>query len=201
MEQRSISFRSECFSTEFQFAMFGEKCARGMFSCFITWLLDGDEASCWVQWNARVFRLLLLLAAFGAADNDHDAKCAGSGNSGSGGILMGRLRPGRQLWWKQFGKSMKSWWNNRKKKTYLDEYFEKHKARGQSLCATFSGNLKKIGTNKFANAAYTKDSTNSLVFDLDVSMGKIVFHEKNHWKILTTFGPAIPIAKCPIPNA
>ena len=49
------------------------------------------------------------------------------------------------------------------------------------LCSIkLSGGLKKIGTNKFANAAYTKDSTNSLVFDLDVSMGKIVFHEKNH---------------------
>lgn len=49
------------------------------------------------------------------------------------------------------------------------------------LCSiNLSKSLKKIGTNKFANSAYTKDSSNALVFDLDVSMGKIVFHEKNH---------------------
>lgn len=35
--------------------------------------------------------------------------------------------------------------------------------------------LKKIGDNTFANAAYTKGAKNSLVFDLDVSMGNIVF--------------------------
>ncbi|MBA4053205.1 MAG: hypothetical protein C0490_00690 [Marivirga sp.] len=35
--------------------------------------------------------------------------------------------------------------------------------------------LKKIGENTFANAAYTKGAKNSLIFDLDVSMGNIVF--------------------------
>jgi len=49
------------------------------------------------------------------------------------------------------------------------------------LCSiNLSRNLKKIGPNKFANAAYTKDSPKALVFDLDVSMGKIVFRENNH---------------------
>jgi hypothetical protein len=37
--------------------------------------------------------------------------------------------------------------------------------------------LKKISENTFANAAYTKDAKNSLIFDLDVSMGSIVFKE------------------------
>ena len=49
------------------------------------------------------------------------------------------------------------------------------------LCSiNLSRTLKKIGPNKFANAAYTKDSPKALVFDLDVSMGKIVFRESNH---------------------
>ena len=49
------------------------------------------------------------------------------------------------------------------------------------LCSlSISHSLKKIGQNKFANAAYSKDSKNALVFDLDVSMGKIVFHEAKH---------------------
>jgi hypothetical protein len=49
------------------------------------------------------------------------------------------------------------------------------------LCSiSLSRNLKKIGPNKFANAAYTKESTKALVFDLDVSMGKIVFRDSNH---------------------
>lgn len=48
------------------------------------------------------------------------------------------------------------------------------------LCSlSLSTSLKKIGQNKFANAAYTADSKNAMVFDLDVSMGKIVFREKN----------------------
>jgi len=47
------------------------------------------------------------------------------------------------------------------------------------LCSiNLSRSLKKIGPNRFANAAYTKDSMKALVFDLDVSMGKIVFREK-----------------------
>ncbi|MFZ6010210.1 MAG: hypothetical protein ACOYXT_07645, partial [Bacteroidota bacterium] len=37
--------------------------------------------------------------------------------------------------------------------------------------------LKKIGENVFANSAYSKDAKNALTFDLDVSMGNIVFKE------------------------
>lgn len=49
------------------------------------------------------------------------------------------------------------------------------------LCSiNLSRTLKKIGPNKFANTAYTKNSPNALVFDLDVSMGKIVFRENHH---------------------
>lgn len=48
------------------------------------------------------------------------------------------------------------------------------------LCSiNLTRSLKKIGPNKFANDVYTKDSPNALVFDLDVSMGKIVFRDKN----------------------
>jgi hypothetical protein len=48
------------------------------------------------------------------------------------------------------------------------------------LCSiNLSRSLKKIGSNKYANAAYTRDSPNALVFDLDVSMGKIVFRESS----------------------
>jgi hypothetical protein len=44
------------------------------------------------------------------------------------------------------------------------------------LCSiNLSRNLKKTGPGKFANAAYSRDSRNALVFDLDVSMGKISF--------------------------
>jgi hypothetical protein len=37
--------------------------------------------------------------------------------------------------------------------------------------------MKRIRANTFANAAYREDATNALVFDLDVSMGNIVFRE------------------------
>lgn len=37
--------------------------------------------------------------------------------------------------------------------------------------------LKKINDNTFANAAYTKDPSHALTFDLDVSMGSITFRE------------------------
>jgi len=40
--------------------------------------------------------------------------------------------------------------------------------------------LKKVGENTFANAAYKKGARNSLVFDLDVSMGNIVFKQESH---------------------
>jgi hypothetical protein len=48
------------------------------------------------------------------------------------------------------------------------------------LCSVkLSRNLKRVSTNTYANAAYTADPTNALTFDLDVSMGKIIFREKN----------------------
>ena len=46
------------------------------------------------------------------------------------------------------------------------------------LCSVkVPSNLKKVAENTFANAAYSKSAKNSLVFDLDVSMGNIVFRE------------------------
>jgi len=46
------------------------------------------------------------------------------------------------------------------------------------LCSVkMPSGLKKIGENTFANAAYKKDARNSLTFDLDVSMGSIVFKD------------------------
>ena len=46
------------------------------------------------------------------------------------------------------------------------------------LCSlNLSRSLKKIGVHTFANAAYSKNAKNALTFDLDVSMGKIVFKE------------------------
>jgi len=38
--------------------------------------------------------------------------------------------------------------------------------------------LKKISDNTFANAAYSQNAKNALIFDLDVSMGKIIFKDK-----------------------
>ncbi len=50
------------------------------------------------------------------------------------------------------------------------------KIRDSWLCSVrLPSTLKKISENTFANAAYTKDAKNSLTFDLDVSMGNIVF--------------------------
>ncbi|GHM99113.1 hypothetical protein WSM22_06030 [Cytophagales bacterium WSM2-2] len=47
------------------------------------------------------------------------------------------------------------------------------------LCSVnLTHSLKKIGENTFANAAYTKSSKDVLTFDLDVSMGKIIFKER-----------------------
>jgi hypothetical protein len=37
--------------------------------------------------------------------------------------------------------------------------------------------FKKVSANVYANAAYTKDIKNSLTFDLDVSMGNIIFKQ------------------------
>ncbi len=48
------------------------------------------------------------------------------------------------------------------------------------LCSVnLSKSLKRIGDNKFANSAYTKNVKNAITFDLDVSMGKIVFKESS----------------------
>jgi hypothetical protein len=47
------------------------------------------------------------------------------------------------------------------------------------LCSIhLSRNLKKISANTYANAAYVEDPKDALTFDLDVSMGKIIFKEK-----------------------
>ena len=47
------------------------------------------------------------------------------------------------------------------------------------LCSvTLSKSLQRIADNTFANAAYEKNSSNALTFDLDVSLGKIIFREK-----------------------
>jgi hypothetical protein len=47
------------------------------------------------------------------------------------------------------------------------------------LCSVYlSKSLKKIGENTFANAAYSKNPKDAITFDLDVSMGKIIFREK-----------------------
>ena len=40
--------------------------------------------------------------------------------------------------------------------------------------------LKKISENTFANATYAKDAKNTLTFDVDVSMGSIVFKQKEN---------------------
>jgi hypothetical protein len=47
------------------------------------------------------------------------------------------------------------------------------------LCSIhLSRSLQKIGESTFANAAYLQNNKNPLTFDLDVSLGKIVFKEK-----------------------
>jgi hypothetical protein len=47
------------------------------------------------------------------------------------------------------------------------------------LCSVnLSKDLKKIGENTFANAAYSKNPKDAITFDLDVSMGNITFKEK-----------------------
>ena len=46
------------------------------------------------------------------------------------------------------------------------------------LCSVkVPASLKKISSNTFANAAYSRDAKNPLIFDLDVSMGSIIFKE------------------------
>ena len=47
------------------------------------------------------------------------------------------------------------------------------------LCNVNPGKtLKKVGENTFASSSYSADAKNVLTFDLDVSMGKIIFKEK-----------------------
>jgi hypothetical protein len=47
------------------------------------------------------------------------------------------------------------------------------------LCSVkMPSNLKKINENTFANAAYSKDTKNALIFDLDVSLGSIIFKDQ-----------------------
>jgi hypothetical protein len=53
------------------------------------------------------------------------------------------------------------------------------KIKDSWLCSVrMPGSLKKIGENTFANAAYSKTAKNALTFDLDVSLGNIIFKEK-----------------------
>lgn len=52
------------------------------------------------------------------------------------------------------------------------------KVKDSWLCSVkMPENLKKIGENTFASESYSKGAENALVFDLDVSMGNIVFRE------------------------
>ena len=54
------------------------------------------------------------------------------------------------------------------------------KIKDSWLCSVKMGRtLKKIGENTFANAAYTANAQNVLTFDLDVSMGNIIFKDLN----------------------
>jgi hypothetical protein len=47
------------------------------------------------------------------------------------------------------------------------------------LCSiNLSKNLRKISEHTYANAAYSQNPKDALTFDLDVSMGKIIFKEK-----------------------
>ena len=49
------------------------------------------------------------------------------------------------------------------------------------LCSVnLSRNLKRTGENTYANPAYGRNPKNALTFDLDVSMGKIIFKEKSN---------------------
>ncbi len=53
------------------------------------------------------------------------------------------------------------------------------KIRDSWLCSvSMPKNLKKIKDNTFVNAAYSNDSKGAMVFNLDVSMGNIIFKDK-----------------------
>jgi hypothetical protein len=46
------------------------------------------------------------------------------------------------------------------------------------LCSVkIPNDMKKVRNNTFANAAYSEDAQNALLFNLDVSMGNIIFRE------------------------
>lgn len=52
------------------------------------------------------------------------------------------------------------------------------KIKDSWLCSVkIPSQFRKVSENVFANAAYTKDAKNSLTFDLDVSMGNIIFKD------------------------
>lgn len=54
------------------------------------------------------------------------------------------------------------------------------KIKDSWLCSIkMPGNLKKTGSNTFANDAFLKNPDNALTFDLDVSMGNIIFKQTN----------------------
>jgi hypothetical protein len=53
------------------------------------------------------------------------------------------------------------------------------KIKDSWLCSiTLTDDLKETSANTYANAAYAKNPKNALTFDLDVSLGNIVFKEK-----------------------
>lgn len=53
------------------------------------------------------------------------------------------------------------------------------KIKNSWLCSIrLTDNLKEVSANTYANAAYAKNPKNALTFDLDVSLGNIVFKEK-----------------------
>ena len=55
------------------------------------------------------------------------------------------------------------------------------KIKDSWLCSVKMPNgLNKVSENTFSNTAYAKDPKNALTFDLDVSMGNIIFKEKQH---------------------
>jgi hypothetical protein len=52
------------------------------------------------------------------------------------------------------------------------------KIKDSWLCSVkMPGNMKKTGSNTFANEAFLKNPDNALTFDLDVSMGNIIFKQ------------------------
>jgi hypothetical protein len=55
------------------------------------------------------------------------------------------------------------------------------KIKDSWLCSVkIPSQFRKVSENVFANAAYSKDAPNSLTFDLDVSMGNIIFRESEN---------------------